>query len=88
LLDFPEISLREVIAMSNKEIAKNIIDSLPDYKIEYVVMFLKNIQSNNEIDDDMFCQKMYEDYLNDPDPEKDKAVSIEDFAKELGIKLK
>lgn len=27
--------------MSNKELAKNIIDSLPDYKMDYIVTFLK-----------------------------------------------
>lgn len=73
--------------MSNKELAKNIIDSLPDYKMDYIVTFLKGFQLDDEIEDDMFCQRMLNDYMNDPDPEKDKTVSIEELAKELGVEL-
>ena len=37
--------------------------------------------------DDEFCKKLYENYLASDDPDKDEAISIEDFAKELGVKL-
>lgn len=40
-----------------------------------------------EYEDDAFCQKLYQDYLDDPDREKTDAVNIEDFAAELGINL-
>lgn len=73
--------------MSNKEIAKSIIDSLPDYKMGYIVTFLKGFQLDDEIEDDLFCERMVNDYMNDPDPEKEKSVSIEELAKELGIEL-
>ena len=35
-------------------------------------MFLKGIQFDDEIEDEIYCKKLYEDYLNDPDPEKDE----------------
>jgi len=37
--------------------------------------------------DDAYCLKLYDDYLNDPDPSKHESILIEDFAKELGVKL-
>ena len=37
--------------------------------------------------DDEYCQQLYENYLASDDPDKDESISIEDFAKELGIKL-
>jgi len=44
--------------------------------------------TNDESSDDVYCSKLYEDYLNDPDPEKKEAISLQDYAKELGIVLK
>ena len=35
--------------------------------------------------DDAFCQRMVENYENDPDPEKDKGYSLEDCKREWGI---
>ena len=32
--------------------------------------------------DDAFCQRLYEDYLNDDDPEKNEGVEIEKFVSE------
>jgi len=40
-----------------------------------------------EANDDAFCHKLYQDYLIDPDPEKDDAMTINDFAESLGITL-
>ena len=37
--------------MSNKEIAKQIIDSLPEYKVEKILFFLKGIQFDDEMED-------------------------------------
>ena len=37
--------------------------------------------------DEAFCQKLYQNYLDDPDPEKDDEMSLEDFAKSLGISV-
>jgi hypothetical protein len=37
--------------------------------------------------DDEYCQQLYENYLANTDPDKDETITIEDFAKELGVKL-
>ena len=39
-------------------------------------------------EDDDYCLKLYENYLNDPDPDKHEAISLSDYAKELGILLR
>ena len=42
---------------------------------------------DDDIDDDLFCQKLYEDYLNNPDPEKHETITIEELAAREGIDL-
>ncbi len=73
--------------MSEREQAKQIIDRLPEYKIGNLLLFLKGMQFDDDIEDDLFCQKMYEDYLNDPDPEKNETITIEELAAREGIDL-
>lgn len=74
--------------MSNREKAKSIIDSIPESQMEYIVNMLQNLHmALEEAEDDAFCEKLYEDYLNDDDPEKDVGISIEQLADELGITL-
>lgn len=73
--------------MSEREQAKQIIDQLPEYKIWNLLLFLKGIQFDDDIEDDLYCQKLYEDYLNDPDPEKDEEIILEELAAREGIKL-
>lgn len=66
--------------MSNKDKAKQIIDSLPDYKIDKILLNLQRIQIDDEIEDDRFCENLLLRYLNDPDSEKHESISIEEFA--------
>lgn len=76
---------KEGICMSEREQAKQIIDQLPEYKIGNLLLFLKGIQFGDEMEDALYCQKLYEDYLNDPDPEKDETYTLEECKKEWGI---
>ena len=71
--------------MSSKEKAKGIIDRLPEYKVEKILYFLQGMEMSDEIDDDMICEKIYQDYLNDPDPEKDTGYTLEDCKTEWGL---
>ncbi|MCM1161825.1 MAG: hypothetical protein NC412_11445 [Roseburia sp.] len=73
--------------MSEREQAKQIIDRLPEYKMGNLLLFLKGMEFDDDIEDDLFCQKMYEEYLNDPDPEKDEEITIEELAAREGIEL-
>ena len=81
------ISRKEGICMSEREQAKQIIDQLPEYKMGNLLLFLKGMQFDDNIEDDLYCQKLYEDYLNDPDPEKDEGITIEELAAREGIEL-
>ena len=70
--------------MSNKETVIELLDKIPDYKIGYVLAYIQGITADEEADD-IFCERMYENYLNDADPEKDKTYTLEECKKEWGI---
>ncbi|KAI4439938.1 hypothetical protein FMM80_28780 [Schaedlerella arabinosiphila] len=73
--------------MSEKELAKQIIDQLPEYKISNLLLFLKGIQFDDELEDDLYCERLVEDYLNNTDPEKHESITLEELAKREGIEL-
>ena len=73
--------------MSNREEAKQIIDKLPEYKIEKLLLFLKGIEFDDEMEDDIFCENMAQKYLNDDSSDKPDTITIEEFAKQEGIVL-
>lgn len=73
--------------MTEREQIKEIIDRLPDYKMKDLLLIMKGIQIDDEIEDDLYCQKLVDDYMNDPDPEKDETISIEELAHQEGIVL-
>lgn len=73
--------------MSEREQAKKIIDKLPDYKISNILLFLQGVAFDDEIEDDLYCEKLYQDYLNDPDPEKDESITLDELLKREGIEL-
>lgn len=72
--------------MSDRERVIQLLDKVPDYKIGYVLAYIQGITAD-EGADDKFCESLLQDYLNDTDPDKHDAVSIEDFAKQEGIVL-
>ena len=67
--------------MSNREMCLKLLDAVPEYKIGYVLAYLQGLTAD-EAEDDAFCERMYQNYLNDPDPEKDKEYTLEDCKKE------
>lgn len=70
--------------MSNKEQVISLLDKIPDYKMGYVLAYVQGITADEETDD-LFCQRMVENYENDPDPEKDKTYTLEECKKEWGL---
>ena len=50
-------------------------------------MSTKELSVTELLDDDIFCQKLYDDYLNNTDPDKDETVSLNKLAAELGIEV-
>ena len=70
--------------MSNREKIIALLDSVPDYKMGYVLAYVQGITADEEADD-IFCQRMLENYENDPDPDKNKGYSLEECMKEWGL---
>ena len=70
--------------MSNKERIIELLDCIPDYKIGYVLAYVQGIAADEEADD-IFCQRMIENYENDPNLEKDKTYTLEECMKEWEI---
>ncbi len=67
--------------MSNKEKIISLLDAVPEYKLGYILAYVQGITADEEADD-QFCQKMWEDYRNDPDEEE---FSLEDCKREWGL---
>lgn len=70
--------------MSNKERAIELLNQVPEYKMGYVLAYIQGITADEEADD-IFCQKIVENFENDPDPEKDKIYTLEECKKEWGL---
>jgi len=73
--------------MSEREQAKQIIDQLPEYKISNLLLFLRGMLFDDEIEDDLYCERLVEDYLNDTSPDKHDTITLEELAKQEGVEL-
>ena len=73
--------------MSDHEQVNQIISRLPEYKMAGLLAFLQGMAFDDDLEDTMYCEKLVDDYLNDPDPEKHHTISIEELAKREGVKL-
>ena len=69
--------------MSEREQIKQIIDKLPDYKINRLLIFLQGMQLDDDIEDDLYCEALYQQYLQDP--EREVEYSLEECQKEWGL---
>ncbi len=61
-----------------------LLDSVPEYKMGYVLAYVQGITADEEADD-IFCERMWENYKNDSDPEKDESKTLEECMKEWGL---
>ena len=57
--------------MSEKDKIIQLLDYVPDYKLGYVLAYVQGITADEDSDDE-YCRKLYEEYLNDTDPERKK----------------
>lgn len=69
--------------MSEREQVMQIIDRLPDATVRQVLIFLRGVQFADELEDDAFCERLYQAYL--ADPEKDEDYSLEACKREWGL---
>lgn len=68
--------------MSNRELCVKLLESVPDYKIGYVLAYIQGLTADEDADA-AFCEKLVEEYENDP--EKDVSYTLEDCKKEWGL---
>jgi len=73
--------------MTNREKIISLLDSVPDYKMGYILAYIQGIIADEE-SDDIFCQRIIENYENNPDPHKHDTITIEELAEREGIPLK
>ena len=73
--------------MSEKEQPKMIIAQLPEYKMAKLLLFLRGMLFDDEIEDDLYCERLLEDYLNDTSPDKHETISLEELAAQEGVNL-
>lgn len=72
--------------MSDKEKVIQLLDKIPDYKIGYVLAYVQGITADEEADD-IFCESLLHNYLNDKDPDKHDSILLEEFARQEDITL-
>lgn len=72
--------------MSNREMCENLIKSLPDFKLGYVLAYLQGISADEEADD-TFCKSIYSAYEADTSSDKHETISLEELAADLGVNL-
>ncbi|MCM1246426.1 MAG: hypothetical protein NC293_12365 [Roseburia sp.] len=70
--------------MSNKDQIIQMLDRVPEYKLGYVLAYMQGIAIDEE-EDDVYCEKLYQEYLQDTDEERDVEYSLEECKKEWGL---
>ena len=65
------------MTVSDREKAINLIDSIPDSQMRYIISMLQSFKAAvDEAADDSFCERLYENYLDDTDSEKDSGIQV------------
>jgi len=78
--------------MTNRDECISILNNFGEEQLCSVLTVLKSIKDafDNALEealDETYCQQLYQNYLNDPDPSKHDSMTLEDFADSLGISL-
>ena len=71
--------------MSGREQVIELVKTLPEYKIQYLLAYAQGLSADEEIQDDILCERIYNEYTNDTDSEKDMTYSLEECKKEWGL---
>lgn len=70
--------------MSTREMIDALLDSVPEYKMGYVLAYLQGLTADEEADN-AYCEQLYQDYLNDPD--KHQTNSLKELCEREGVEL-
>lgn len=71
--------------MTNREKIFHLIEELPDYKLNLVPAYLQGLTAAAEAEEDLYCERLYQEYLTDTD--RNSFISLEQAAKELEVVL-
>ena len=70
--------------MSNKELAIQLINNTPEYKLGFVVAYLQGLNAD-EAFDDVFCEQLLAEYESSED--KGDFVSFDEAMKMCGVDI-
>lgn len=73
----------EVSHMSEKEKIVQLLDQVPEYKLGYILAYVQGLTAYE--DDELYCQKLYQDYLEDTDSDKDETYTLDECKEEWGL---
>lgn len=73
--------------MNEREQVLQIINQLPDYKMGRLLVFLQGMKMDDDIEDDLYCERLVENYLDNEDSEKHETITLEKLAEQEGIIL-
>lgn len=79
---------REVDTVSNRELAKELIDGFTDAQLYTVIgMLYAEKKRLEEAEDDAFCLKLAQEYEHLPEEEKGDFLPLEDAVREAGLTM-
>lgn len=70
--------------MSNKELAIQLLNDIPEYKLGYAIAYLQGLRADEEADD-AYCELLLEEYKNSSD--KDDFVPLDEALEICGVSL-
>lgn len=70
--------------MSEKEKIVQLLDQVPEYKLGYILAYVQWLTAYED-NDEQYCQKLYQDYLEDTSPDKDETFTLDECKKEWGL---
>lgn len=72
--------------MSNKEKCLQLINTFDEQQLSTIASMIESFKAAiEEAADDAFCNQLYQNYLDDPDPHKHDTVSFDEALKECGL---
>ena len=69
--------------LSTRERCTQLLDAVPDFKLSFVLAYLQGLIAGEEAEDDLYCEALYQQYLQDP--EREVEYSLEECKKEWGL---
>ena len=66
--------------LSTRERCNQLLDAVLEFKLSFVLAYLQGLIAGEEAEDDLYCEALYQKYLQDP--EREIEYSLEECKKE------